>query len=299
MVDPQKVVGESNTAAALQAGIALANAQGNPHPHGDAFVLVPEGYNLEYVKHPAIPPRRAGTVKLADAASFLEYWKRQSDTGSYIYGSMSPAQFIAVLNEHSRPGAPMPSASVRQGPFPESAKQSIDGPNWRDHRALYTLAHSDEWMAWKARSGQPFEGNEQFAYWLEENVLDIVKPEPAKFMDIILNFKVRQGQAFGNKVNLHDGNMVVEYTNQVEGGAGQSGKVAIPQEFTIKIPVFKGLIEPKYEVGARFRYRLQNGGLTLRYDLIRPAKVMEQAFKDMLAEIQKASKTTVLFGSPE
>ena len=146
---------------------------------------------------------------------------------------------------------------------------------------------------------KPFEGNETFAYWLEENLLDISMPDPAKFMDIALNMRVKQGQVFGNKVNLNDGNIVLEYTNQVEGTAGTTGKVAIPEQFEIKIPVFKGLDSPKYAIVARFRYRMANGALTLRYDLVRPAKVLEAAFKDMLAEIQKAAKTVCLFGQPE
>jgi len=274
----------SNAEDCLHAGSMMGTPKANPESHGRSYALVPEGAKVEYLEQPDFPPRRTGTVKLSDAASFLEYWKRQqrADEDSYIYGSMTPIQFLAVFNEHT------PKAVNGEG-------------NWRDHRALYTLQNSDEWMVWTKRSGQPFDGNEAFAYWLEENLFDIKKPEPAKFMDIALNMRVKQGQVFGNKVNLNDGNIVLEYANQVDGSAQSStgGKLAIPEKFEISIPVFKGLDSKRYTVEARFRYRLTGGSLTLRYDLVRPAKVMEQAFKDMLADIQKESKTTVLFGTPE
>ena len=271
---------DGNIAAALAAGKQLGEAKKNPLPHGKPFVVLPNGA-VQYLEGPDFPPRRTGTVKLSDAASFLEYWKRQASPASYIYGSMQPAQFIAVFDEHDS--------------NPVVLKQA----DWREHRALYTLQHSDEWMVWTKRSGQPFDGNEAFAYWLEENLFDIAKPDPAKFMDVALNIRVKQGQVFGNKVNLTDGNLVLEYANQVDAQAGAGGKLAIPEKFEISIPVFKGLESPKYTVEARFRYRLNSGQLSLRYDLVRPAKVMEKAFKDLLAEIQTVSKTTVLFGSPD
>ena len=282
------IVQKTEAEACLHAGSMMGTPKVNPESEGRAYALVPEGATLEYLERPAFPPRRTGTVKLSDTASFLEYWKRQSTSLSYIYGSMVPAQFLAVLNEHANPD--------------DSTDTEEEGlANWRDHRALYALTHSDEWVTWTGRNGKPFDGNEQFAYWLEENLFDILTPEPDKFMDIALNIRVRQDQVFGNKVNLNDGNIILQYQNVVEGTAQQTSgeKVAIPEQFEISIPVFKGLDSPKYTVEARFRYRLAGGKITLRYDLVRPGKVIEQAFKEMLAEIQKASGTTVLFGQPE
>lgn len=269
----------SNTADALVAGEAIANPKTNPHEHGRAYAIVPLGHKLEYLDKPDFPPWRAGTVKLTDTASFLEYWRRQSLKVSYIYGSMVPAQFLAVLNEH---------AALR--------------PGWRDHRALYTLQHSDEWVTWIGRNGKAFDGNEAFAVWLEENLLDILSPDPAQFMGIALNMRIRSGQVFGKRVSLKDGAINLEYHNTVDGSGGSSPtgeNLAIPEKFEISIPVFRGLDSPRYTVEARFRYRLNGGALSLRYDLVRPAKVVEAAFKAMLEEIETAAGTKVLWGTPE
>lgn len=264
-------------AVAIEAGMALAEPHSNPHPHGEAYAIVPANAALVYLAKPVAPPHRSGTVKLDDDASFLEYWKRQFDPTSYIYGSLQPAQFVAVFNEHSR-----------------------DAANWRNHRAVLTLNHSKEWEVWNGRNRQPFDGNEAFAIWLEDNLVDIVAPEPGKFMDIALNFRVKQGQVFGKAIRLQDGNIDLAYANAVEGGApNETGKLTMPEMFTINIPVWQGLESLPYRVDARFRFRLQAGALQIRYELVRPHKVVEQAFKDCLNKIESAAGTTVLFGTPE
>ena len=262
----------------IEAGMQIAMPRSNPHPESRAYALVPKNSSLIYLDREYNPTRRRGTVKLHDARSFLEYWKRQADTKSYIYAAMAPAQFVAVLNEHHQASA-----------------------EWRDHRAIFSLQHSKEWAEWTKRSGQLFDGNEAFAIWLEENLLDIIKPEPAKMMDIALNFRVNQAAAFGNAVRLQDGNVDLTYTNEVHANAGSSkgGKIQIPETFWIEVPVWSGLDAKQYKVEARFRYRLSGGRLSIRFELVRPHKVIEASFKDMLADIEKATKIQVLFGTPE
>lgn len=260
--------------SAISAGKALGTAKPNPNPHGLPYVVLPNGA-IEYLERPDFPPRRSGTVKLNDDASFLEYWNRQADDASYIYGSLQPAQFVAVLNDHT-----------------------ADQPDWRDHRAILTLTHSKEWDTWLSMNRKPFDGNEAFAMWLEDNLVDIINPDPAKFMDIALNFKVQQGQNFAKAVNLDNGMIDLTYANTVEASAG-AAKVQIPGTFTILIPVWSGLDAQPYEVTARFRFTLSGGLLKIRYELIRPHKTVEKAFKDCLAKIEESAKTKVLFGTPD
>ncbi len=101
-------------------------------------------------------------------------------------------------------------------------------------------------------------------------------------------------------MNLKDGNTEFVYTDVVDSASKIAGKkVSIPDEFTIKIPVFGGIDQPLYEFQARFRHRLVGGQLSIWYELIRPRKVLEQAYKDLLAKISKATGKPVLFGSPE
>lgn len=263
---------------ALAAGTAMAKPITNPHKGGRDAMLVPHGMNLEYMERPELPHRKDGTVKLNDADSFIAYWKAESSGVSRVYGSMEPkAQFVAVLNDHSTT------------------------PNWKDYRALYTLRHSKEWETWMQSNAKPFAGNEAFAVWLEDNAIDITNPTPARMMDVALNMRVNQAQSFASATRLQDGQVELAYSNVVDGQAkaADEKKIKIPEEFSITIPVFEGLSAPKYKIDARFRYRMSRGALSVWYQLIRPQKVIEQAFTELVKRIEKDTKAVVLFGTPE
>lgn len=270
---------DNGVASALLAGSALGNARQNPHPDSPAYAIVPPGHELAYLTREDAPHHVSGTVAMNDTESFLEYWKRQSSAGqSYIYGSMEPGQFVAVLNEHG-----------------------LQDPDWRDHRCVYKLEHSREFRTWAAQDRKAFDGNEAFALWLEDNLVDITDPEPSRMMELALNFRVKQINNFGKVLRLQDGNVQLEYTSEVDGnssGVSKAESMKMPELFKIRIPVFKGLQATVYDFEARFRFRLLSGSLKIWYELVRPHKVVERAFKDMLGEIEKGADTKVLFGTP-
>jgi len=225
------------------------------------------------------PHRKTGTVKLNDAESFIAYYGMHGN-GAPVYATMQPAQFVAVLNDHTK-----------------------DKADWRDHRALFTVKYSPEWDVWFKHngSGAAFGSNESFALFLEENAPDIVRPEPAKMLQIALNFRVNADVQFSLVQRLSDGDIDLGYKNVVTATAGRAadGNVTIPEQFAIEVPVWAGLEAKKYQIEARFRYRLREGKLTLWYELVRPHKVVEQAFKDLWTQIATATKAPCLHGTPD
>lgn len=225
------------------------------------------------------PKRKTGIVKLNDAKSFIAYYGIHGN-GAPVYATLKPARFVAVLNEHTKEAA-----------------------GWRDHRADFTVAHSLEWETWSKHNGAgaAFNSNESFALFLEDNAPDIVKPDGARMLAIALNFRVKADVNFSAAQRLQDGYVDFGYSNLVNAEAkGDNGhKLQIPEQFTIEVPVFAGIDAKRYKVEARFRYRLREGKLTLWYELVRPHKVIEQAFKDVWTEIEKATKAPILHGTPE
>ena len=235
---------------------------------------------LEWLKEQLAPPhRKTGTVKLNDAASFILYYKTHGN-GAPVYATLKPAHFIAVLNEHTKEAA-----------------------GWRDHRADFQVAHSQEWETWTKHNGAgaAFNSNESFALFLEDNAPDIVKPEAATMLSIALNFRVNADVNFSVAQRLQDGNVELGYRNLVTAQAQSEagGKLKIPEQFTIDVPVFAGIDAKKYKVEARFRFRLREGKLTIWYELVRPHKIVEQAFKDVWLLIEKEAKAPILHGTPE
>jgi uncharacterized protein YfdQ (DUF2303 family) len=91
------------------------------------------------------------------------------------------------------------------------------------------------------------------------------------------------------------------YTHSVDaaGGPVDTGQITIPEKFKLLLPVFEGIDAGKYEMEARFRFDTKTGSLKLRYELVRPHKVVERAFKDLLAMIQTETGKMVLFGDPD
>ena len=277
-----------------QAAAKALNIQKGSYQDAAPFVIlrgIDGKESVEWLSATVKPPtRKTGTVKLNDAESFIAYYGMHGNSAP-VYATLQPAQFVAVLNDHTK-----------------------DKAGERDHRALFVMAHSPEYDVWTKNAGNAprsrenpigdgkvFTTNEAFALFLEENSLDIIKPDAAQMLQIALNFRVNADVRFSTSQRLQDGNVELAFANVVNASAGSAtgGKIKIPETFTIEIPVFAGLNAKRYKVEARFRYRLRDGSLSLWYELIHSRKAMEQAFKDIWAQIEKATKATILHGTPE
>ena len=267
----------------LDAGIRLGIGKviPNPNPETDALIVVPNDSKVEYIKRADFPPRKKGIVNLDDLKSFIHYFNNTNDGVKAIYGCVDPLQFTGLLNEHNSSDLDMP-------------------PDWRDFGCKYVPKFSREWQTWTSRSKQPFDGNEAFAIWLEDNLADVINPDNGRLLEIAINFRVNSNAAFANQIRLQDGDTEFNFTNAVEGSSqSNGGKVKIPELITIAIPVFQGRSSQVYEIDAKFRFRLHSGSLKIHYELVRPHKVLEQAFNDMVDKIEEETKQTVLYGSPD
>lgn len=276
----------STLKTALQAGAALGDTKPAPTTQHEPYVIVPEGHEINPLPPLRSPPRKTGTVTAHDVESFIEYVQRHASDDTVIYGSQNPARFIAVLNDHAK-------TQVDDFTSDASNEEDVRGARWRDFRCCYPLVHSREWTTWMEKNRKPFPNNKDFAEWLEDNLVDIVEPAHGDMMRVALDFSVTSGASFSNPVDLDTGATRLSYTLETKNGA-----VEIPKVFTIEIPVFQGIEVTTYKIDARFRYKMREGGVDIRYELVRPHKVVEQAFKDELQLIRDQTKALVLFGEP-
>ncbi len=282
-----KSVDATAVAEAAELGRKLAVAQAKPQKaegvlDAAPYIVLRNGDGDESVfavdEKLEPPHRKTGTVRLCDAESFILYYGIHGN-GAPVYATMRPAKFVAVLNDHTKEAA-----------------------NWRDHRADFTVQHSIEWTTWNKSNGERFETTESFARFIEDNAPDIVAPDPATMLSMALNFRVNEAVQFSKAIRLQDGHTDFVYQNIVTAGAGtdaQGGKISIPEIFTVRVPVWDGLNAKQYEMQARFRFRLSNGKLSIWYELVRPLKVIQQAFSDLWEQISTATGAPCLHGSPE
>ncbi|ERJ35902.1 hypothetical protein L810_1159 [Burkholderia sp. AU4i] len=264
--------------AALNAGTALAGAQKSPLADGTPFVVVPNGYEVQpLTDRDSFPHRPKGIVKVRDAASFIAYFNRQKMANSLIYASLDPAQVLGVIDDH----------------FQASESQDNGGANWREYRVQFAVPASREWRVWNEVNRKQMT-QLSFAEFIEDNLPDIITPSGSDMLSIALNFEASKGGNFVSATRLQDGSVDFVWREDVNA---TGNKVKMPTEIALELPVFEN--GAKYPLSARLKYRVKDGGLTIWYELVRPHKVLEDAFRAIWSDIEAQTETKILLGSPE
>lgn len=254
---------------ALNAGALLAdpkNIEGHP------YILVPAGATIQDAEqYLSRPTRKRGTVVLNDVRGFVGYVDEEKTEDTRLYGLYSPPSFTAVFNDHG------------------------SEPDWKDYRATYACPLSIEWKTWSAKSGVQMNQSD-FATFIENNLPDIAIPAAADMLEISRSLEAKKKVNFASGIRLSNGQNELTYEEQVSGTANK-GKLQVPEEFTIGIPVLEGGI--KYAVVSRLRYRIQDSGvLTIWYEMVRPHKILEDAVNAVWSEIEQKTALTIFNGKP-
>jgi len=282
-------VNDNKPEAAVVAELAKQSVQPllNPEQAKAAAPIIvwPNGQRVDSLeKYQATPVRKRADVKVKDHDSFIDYVKRHQEPGTILFGDLSTegASFTAVIDYH------LPNADPAASDFKPGT------PGWAAHKCTLALQHSPEWQAWAEKDGEVFDQAE-FAQFLEENRLDIVEPEAGQIIDIAKSLEATTGSKFESAIRLDNGDRKFKYEQQTTAKAGERGELTIPEKLKLKLPVFVN--GPEFPLEAFFRYRLQNGGLVLFYNIIRPHKVIEAAVEASRQAIEGETKLQVHHGS--
>jgi uncharacterized protein YfdQ (DUF2303 family) len=261
---------DNNTQAALDAGANLADMKViDDHP----YIVIPDGSTLHDAEQFLLAPmRKRGAVTLCDVASFVSFVMAERTDATRIYSQFTQPVFKAVINDHG-----------------------TTGPGWRDYVATYACPLAAEWTTWRSKSGAHM-NQEQFAQFIEDNLPDIAVPTAAEMLEISRSLEAKKKVNFASGIRLSNGQNELTYEEEITGTA-QKGKLKVPEEFTIGVPVLEGGL--KYAVNARLRYRIADGGkLTMWYELIRPHKILEDAVNAVRLEIEQKTSLPVFNGKP-
>ena len=273
---------EQLTSATLKELIRLGAQTGDPKSIGGVpFAVIPNDCKVEdltkflHNQYADKPHRKVGTVKVLDAASFIEYYTLFSDENSRVFADETKSTILAVLDYH---GA------------------GDGGPRWGQHRVQLDLRKSPEWGAWMGANGVAHKMNQMdFAEFVEDNAPDIVTPDSATMREMATTLQAKTDVDFASAIRTSSGAAQFKYTENVKGSYG-SGNVDIPEQFIIRIPVYVGT--ERVALTARLRYRLLSGKLTIWYDLLRADQVERSAFMTTLGAIKDGLKTTIINGVP-
>jgi uncharacterized protein YfdQ (DUF2303 family) len=256
---------------ALQAGRELGQKIHSVPVHGGKpFVILCDengGDIVEYLDtDPQHPHHIIRELKTLTAEAFVQYFNRFKGAASAIYAN--DTRIVGILNDHQKGAS-----------------------DYADHRVALEIQYSNEWKTWKAKNLQPFGGNVEFAHFIENNLLDFQQPSGAAMLKLALNFEANSEAAYSNAVRLEDGTTKFHFENTVTAKAGAE---TIPNTFKISIPVHKCAGEERYEIDARFRYRLQGPKLSIWYELIRPDKVLEEANEQLTQMIGQETGAAII-----
>lgn len=267
------------TARAMLAAAATSNNVG-----GTPLAVLPQGYALRELDHLLPQPtRKKGTVELHDADSFVRYVNDHATPDSRIYVnadfSNGHVSMVCVLNENET-----------------SAGQA----NWRDHRAVFTPRTTPEWQAWSGKDKVKMTQSE-LGEFIEYHMPEIHSPEgsrypkPADLLTFALYLTETRKVRFRSGKNLQNGQVQLEYVEESDDNT--KGKLDIYDTFAIVVPPFMN--GTAYQLEAKLRYRIsRDGDLSMWFELQRLEKSLEDATRDLLAQVQEKTQITVLFGKP-
>ncbi|MFL0806710.1 MAG: YfdQ family protein [Oceanobacter sp.] len=212
-------------------------------------------------KYRETPRQIKNHVELHTSEAFINYVNDFCDEDSAIFVDQNEAKFVAILDFH----------------------RGTDSPRHGNHTATFKCQKTDEWDVWLKSNGKKM-SQEEFALFIEDNADEIVHPVAAEMLEIALTIKANINCEFRQSHRLDNGQVQLTYNEVIDGRAGPSGQLEIPQEIKVGMQPFQG--SDIYTRTARFRWRQHSGNLTLWYDLIRPKKCIEEAVKDTLNKIR-------------
>ncbi len=236
-------------------------------------VVVPDGYTVESLEkfvfnnHAARPERIVQTVKVLDQSSFIEYYRKFSDSESRTFAYEPDRSVTSVLDYHE-------SANVDQN--------MISEPRYGAHKLVLSLRHSEEWNIWTGQNNKAMT-QQQFAEFLEQYSGGIIDPDPAHMREVADDLQMHSEVDFHSGNRQRDGQQRFGYTETIKSTT-KNGELAVPEQFNVNLAVFIG--GARIPMKALLRTRLKEQKLSFFYTLIRPEEVMRQAFTAARDEIE-------------
>lgn len=242
---------------------------------GREVILAPEGYtpHIQPVA-PSLPERVIARRSFVDGDSLAAYVRRYANSDSLLIADIKGPRVTVALDYH-------PATSNRAGDSP--------GVGAVDHIAQWTMERSEELTAWGSFEGK-LHDQETFIRFLEENVLDVISPDPAKLLDLCRDFEAIKTVNFKSSKRLQNGDREFVYAETT----GTADRISVPERIVLNIPLFYG--EEPLEVVLLFRYRMKEGGLQLGYEFHRLKPVLDAAFRSAAVRVAETVGLPVHFG---
>ncbi|MEE4209687.1 MAG: DUF2303 family protein [Parvularcula sp.] len=214
------------------------------------FAVVPAGYHVESLERfQSTPNRHTADHRFVAVSSLAEYLNRFATEETMMCADYRAGKISCVIDG--------------DGPA---------APSRREHRAHFEAQLHDKIKAWLGICGKPM-SQVQFGLFLEDRAVDVVAPEAADVMEMVMTFDATKKVSFKSSQRLHDGQRQFQYVEENE----TRGAVTLPDHFIILSPVYGGM-EPE-RIKIMVRYRIEDGKLVFLVDMHDRYEVMRSAFE--------------------
>ena len=167
-------------------------------------------------------------------------------------------------------------------------------PNeWGTVYADLKLLGSPEAKRWLEASGR-YLAQQDFAEFCELNLGCFSIPDSATILEIAQTFQAQSTVDFSSAVRLANGAIKLKREERINATAGERADIAIPEQLTVAMPIFK--FGKAYAVKARLRYRIVEGAVKLSVLLVDPEFAIQHAFKEVVDEVCSLLELPVYYG---
>jgi uncharacterized protein YfdQ (DUF2303 family) len=264
-------IAASDVAAAIEAGKHMAQVIAPVDGHR-AAVFAPKTGEIKLLERDKLASPRFLTAApiFNEAAGFIAYINDFKGPATRLF-YRTDGTVVAVIDYHGKANSQTPSWAPRHG----------------DHVATLKLERSPEWIIWQAANEKPF-GQQAFAEFLEDNLADIIKPDPADIVTVARDLTVTTGAVLRRANNQATGEVQFQYDETVNGVV-KSSQAAVPTDFDIGIRPFMGT--QRFPVNCKLRYRTNGADLKLHFKALHLERVTEAAVDLIIAKI--AAETAI------
>lgn len=144
---------------------------------------------------------------------------------------------------------------------------------WLNHSASVTYKESHQFGIWKGSDGEKM-SQEEFAEFLDENVLDITDPTGSDVVSFASCLEARRTEVFKSSKNLANGEVQFNWSNESSGDA----VTKFPTDMKIGIPIWTN--GEKIQIPVKLFFRVSEGQLLFWYKLRQLEAIIDTLWND-------------------
>lgn len=217
-----------------------------------AFLARPQGYEVHSLEEFQDRPNRIKTdYTFRDTKSLAAYLGRFQRPETVAFSNPDRLEIRVIVDHHDH---------------------AADRPTHCAHHATFSAQFTQHYKAWRDFSGKSVT-QVSAGLFLEERATDVIKPDAASIMDMVMQFDALKKVTFRQSTRLHDGQRQFTYSEENEA----RGNVTLPEAIQIRVSVFEGQ-EPEV-ITVRVRYRIEDGSLRFQFEIHDQKLVENTAFE--------------------